>query len=283
MTYRNLRNESLHFLKNNGIENAELDIRVLMQFCFNLTYTDYVLNSGDPVDEEKLPLFKQMIKKRVQRIPLQYLIGEWDFLGRVFKVGEGVLIPRPETELLVEEVIDFCKNNNKSSPVIFDLCSGSGCIGLSLAKEIPDSKVWCVEISTAAFKYLNKNKELLSADNAVCVQGDILNGFESFDLPEPDIIVSNPPYIRSDDIHGLQEEVQFEPKTALDGGEDGYIFYHALAQKWLPHLNAHGGIFIECGEGQAETISNLFKTECIKETRVISDFNEIDRIVCAFR
>lgn len=283
MTYRELYRNSVLTLENNEIDDAEFEIRVLIQSCFGLSYTDYVMRARDSVDNERLPLFNELLNKRLQRIPLQYLIGEWDFLGRTFKVGEGVLIPRPETELLAEEIIEFCKKNNKTSPKIFDLCSGSGCIGLSLAKEIPNSEVWCVEISDDAFKYLTENKKLLSAGNADCIKGDILKGFESFGLPEPDIIVSNPPYICSSDIPGLQKEVQFEPKTALDGGEDGYIFYRALAEKWLPYINTGGGMFIECGEGQAQTISNLFKTENITETRIIRDFNEIERMVCAVR
>lgn len=282
MTYRELYKTSVLTFENNKIEDAKFEVRVLIQSCFGLSYTDYIMHARDAVDGGKLPLFNEILNKRLQRIPLQYLIGEWDFLGRTFKVGEGVLIPRPETELLVEEIICFCKKNNITSPKIFDLCSGSGCIGLSLAKEIQNSEVWCVEISSEAFKYLNENKKLLSAENVDCINGDILTGFESFGLPKPDIIVSNPPYICSSDIPGLQEEVQFEPKTALDGGDDGCIFYRALAEKWLPYLNGSGGMFIECGEGQAHMISTLFSIENIKETRIIRDFNEIERMVCAF-
>lgn len=283
MTFRELYKKSVAKLNDNGIDDADFEVRVLLQHCFQMSYTDYIMRANDNADENHFSQFNNLIDKRLQKFPLQYIIGEWDFYGRTFKVGEGVLIPRPETELLVDEVIKFCKTCNKSDVKILDLCSGSGCIGLTIAKELPDSEVWCVEKSENAFKYLSENAKLLSAENAVCIQGDILNGFANFDLPKPDIIISNPPYICSSEIPELQAEVQFEPHMALDGGKDGYVFYRALSEKWLPFIKSGGGIFVECGEGQAEDIAQLFKNSKTTQVQVIQDFQKIDRIVCAFK
>lgn len=282
MTYRDIIKNTVSKLNEASIEDADFEARILLQHCFNLSYMDYIVSGNNEAAEDKLLLMNKLLERRLNNFPLQYLIGEWDFFGRTFKVGEGVLIPRPETELLAEEILNYCKETNNNSPIVFDLCSGSGCIGLTLAKELPGSKVWCVEKSPEAFEYLSQNKKLLSADNAECLQGDILNGYKGFNLPAPDIIVSNPPYIRSDEIPKLQKEVLFEPKMALDGGEDGYIFYRALAQKWQPYLKAGGAIFIECGENQGKTIAELFNNEKTKKVGIIHDYQNLDRIVCAF-
>lgn len=282
MTFRELYKNSVIKLNNGIIDDADFEARILLQHCFKMSYTDYIIRADENADENNILLFNNSIEKRLQNFPLQYIIGEWDFYGRTFKVGEGVLIPRPETELLVDEVVKFCKASHKSSVKIFDLCSGSGCIGLTIAKEIHDSEVWCIEKSDKAFKYLSENAELLSAQNVMCIQGDILEGFESFNLPKPDIIISNPPYIRSCEIPELQTEVQFEPRMALDGGMDGYVFYRVLSEKWLPFIEKDGGLFVECGEGQAEYIKELLNRNETVQTEIIQDFQKINRIVCAF-
>lgn len=279
MTFRELYKKSVAKLNDNGMDDTDFEVRVFLQHCFKMSYTDYIMRADENCDENTCLLFNDLIDKRLQKFPLQYIIGEWDFYGRTFKVGEGVLIPRPETELLVDEVIKFCKNFNKSDVKVLDLCSGSGCIGLTIAKELTDSEVWCVEKSENAFKYLSENAKLLSAENTVCIKGDILNGFMNFHLPKPDIIISNPPYIRTSEIPELQAEVRFEPHIALDGGKDGYVFYRALSEKWLPFIKSGGGIFVECGEGQADDIAELFKNT---QVQIIQDFQNINRIVCAF-
>ena len=218
-----------------------------------------------------------MAAKRISGLPIQYILGEWDFMGLTFDVGKGVLIPRPETEILCEWVIN--KAESIESPVIIDLCSGSGCIGLSIAHYIKDSKVYLVEKSDEALKYIECNKAKLSTDNAQVIHADIFNTEELFStLPKADVIVSNPPYIRSDDIPGLQSEVHHEPLMALDGGTDGLIFYRCLCEKWTYMLKSDGVMALECGEDQAQDIAALFKNNSMKY-EIIKDYNNIERIV----
>lgn len=261
-------------LVGSGVENAYNEVHWIFEAAFECGREYAVLCSEAEADTVKAERFYSMIEKRAEGFPVQYVIGEWDFYGEVFKVGEGVLIPRPETEMLVDFALEYL--SDKKNPVVFDLCAGSGCIGLSVAKNRPDAKVFLLEKSEAAFRYLSQNKELNGCSNAELIGGDLFDGFEGFDLPEPDLILSNPPYIESAEIPLLQKEVLREPSMALDGGDDGYDFYRALALKWLPFCK--GAIAVECGENQTETIENLFSANC---ARVYSenDFNGIGRMV----
>ena len=208
-------------------------------------------------------------------MPLQYIIGEWEFMGHIFAVGEGVLIPRPETEVLVELALKKIKNIE--SPVVFDLCSGSGCIGISIAKERPNAKVFLFEKYDKAFGYLTKNAQ--NINNVVPVQHDITLDADELCLPIPDVIVSNPPYIRSDEMETLQKEVKKEPSTALDGGEDGMDFYRVIAEKWLPKIKSGGAFFVECDPEQADPLSKIFLPRCTK-VKSVSDLNGDLRVVC---
>lgn len=261
-------------LSDSGVENARNEARWIFESAFECGREFALLNSESEADSAKEERFLAMIEKRAEGCPVQYVIGEWDFYGETFRVGEGVLIPRPETEMLVDFALEYLADKN--NPVVFDLCAGSGCIGLSVAKNRPDAKVFLLEKSEAAFRYLSENKKLLGCENAELISGDLFDGFESFDLPAPDLILSNPPYIESAEIPLLQKEVLKEPSMALDGGEDGYDFYRALALKWLPFCK--GAIAVECGENQTETIEKLFTAKC---ARVYSenDFNGIGRMV----
>ncbi len=204
--------------------------------------------------------------------PLQYVIGRWDFYESEFHVGRGVLIPRPETEELTELVIDNAKRF--CSPVVFDLCSGSGCIGISIAKALPSSTVYCVEKSEEALQYLLKNAESIS--NVKVVNSDI--NYPS-DIKNADIIVSNPPYIKSSDLSVLQSEVQFEPSMALDGGADGLDFYRIIAEKWNSNLKENGMLFLEIGEDQGEAVYEILEKQGFKEIEVIKDMYGNNRMV----
>lgn len=267
--------EGKRILKDADIENYSNEALWIFEKSFNCQRQFLFFNSDKEADEAKAADYLNKIKLRVSGIPVQYVIGEWDFFGETFSVGEGVLIPRPETELLVEFALDYLKEKEK--PVILDLCAGSGCIGLSIAKNIPDSRVYLVEKSQDAFRYLEKNKENLGCTNAEIVSGDIFNGFKSFGIPYPDLILSNPPYIETKEIATLQSEVHKEPYMALDGGEDGLVFYRALAEMWLPYCN--GAVAVECGENQSDDIKNIFSEYCVN-LKSVQDFNLIERIVC---
>ena len=272
--------EAIKALSEAGCDSPEFDAQQLVSYCFGMNKTQLLLNSGNPVDDCKLILFDDCIKRRSNHEPLQYIIGMWDFHKFSFKVGEGVLIPRPETELLVDYAIE--KINKSGCEVIFDLCCGSGCVGLSVAKLFPTVKVFCVDISDKAIEYTNKNKDLLCADNVTIVKKDILETISFLGLPKPDLILSNPPYIKTDEIKALQPEIAFEPFMALDGGADGLEFYRALSENWFPFINKGGSIAMECGEEQAKDILSMFVNKAQK-ARIIKDACGIDRVVTVTR
>lgn len=274
MTVSELLNKGTGILKEQNVENCENEARWIFESVFGGREV-LIFSPRSEADKGKADLFLEKISQRASGLPVQYVIGEWDFYGESFNVGKGVLIPRPETEMLVDYALEYLKD--KKSPVIYDLCAGTGCIGLTLARLIPDSKVFLLEKSPEAFRYLESNKARHSLMNAELISGDLFSGYEFFSIPKPDLILSNPPYIESEVIPTLQSEVQLEPSMALDGGEDGLDFYRAIAEKWLPYCN--GAIAVECGEGQTAAIKDLFSDYCTDISEK-ADFNGIGRIVC---
>ena len=225
--------------------------------------------------DEQISVVENIINSRKNGEPLQYILGKWDFYDLTFNVGEGVLIPRPETEALVDFALEKLKDIK--SPVVYDLCAGSGCIGLTVAHHRKDATVYLLEKEIDALKYLKSNKEKYNLDNAYVIQGDLFN-VDFSQIPQADAILSNPPYIPTSEIEGLQKEVQFEPVTALDGGIDGLAFYRCLAEKWTSKVKKGGYIALECGEEQSFDIISLFNGK-YSEKQVIYDFNNIDRII----
>ncbi len=227
------------------------------------------------ISEADIRKINVAISRRKKSEPLQYILGCWDFYDMTFYVGEGVLIPRPETEMLVDFALE--KIQNIESPVIYDLCAGTGCIGLTIAKHRRDAQVYLFEKEEKAFNYLLKNKEKYKLNNATVVQCDIFN-FDFSEIPLCDVLLSNPPYIESDEINDLQSEVLFEPFSALDGGEDGLAFYRVICDKWLKQVKSNGSVAFECGEEQSKAICDIFKSKT-SSSEVLFDFNNIDRIV----
>lgn len=260
---------SFAFLKANGVDEAE-NKALNAVCCFaGIKLGEYQSHKDDFVNMKRLADFLWRLKTGE---PLQYVMGKWDFYESEFFVGEGVLIPRPETEELTELVIDYAKSLEK--PVIFDLCSGSGCIGISVAKKLSNAFVYCIEKSKDAYKYLERNAKGVA--NVECILGDINN---EFDLPSADIIVSNPPYIKSGDMKTLQKEVKREPSMALDGGEDGLDFYRIINDKWKKYLKDNGRLFLEIGEDEGESIKDALSA--FSNITVKKDLSGNDRIVVA--
>ena len=272
--------EGIKALSNAGCETPEFDARLLIEHCFGLNKTQLLLNSGAEAEMGKTLFFEECISRRCAREPLQYILGMWDFHRFSFKVGEGVLIPRPETELLVDFAVERMRKN--PTAVVYDLCCGSGCIGLSVAKLFPTVQVYLVDISDKAIEYSTRNKELLDAPNAKIVKADVLEVTGFLGLPKPDIILSNPPYIRSDEIVSLQPEIAFEPELALDGGSDGLCFYRSLAENWFPYINKGGCIAMECGEDQAKDVLSLFVDKA-RKGNILKDASGLDRVVIVNR
>lgn len=260
---------SFSFLKANGVDEAENKALNAVCCIAGIKLGEYQAHKDDFVNMKRLADFLWRLKTGE---PLQYVIGKWDFYESEFFVGEGVLIPRPETEELTELVIDYAKSLEK--PVIFDLCSGSGCIGISVAKKLSNAFVYCIEKSKDAYKYLERNAKGVA--NVECILGDINN---DFDLPSADIIVSNPPYIKSEDMKTLQKEVKKEPSMALDGGKDGLDFYRIINDKWKKYLKDDGRLFLEIGEDEGESIKGALSA--FSNITVKKDLSGNDRMVVA--
>ena len=222
-------------------------------------------------------LIEEAVKKRREGYPLQYIIGKWSFMGNDFIVGEGVLIPRDDTEVAVNECFSAVKNIRRAK--ILDLCSGSGIIAVTLAKLLPDAEITALELEDRAFGFLEKNIILNKADNVRALKGDIFRAFSCIEDKSFDAIISNPPYIKSGEISALQKEVGFEPVSALDGGEDGLDFYRCIAENWLSKLKNGGSITLEIGEEQAEDVTGLLSEKCISDIRTVKDIQGLDRVI----
>ena len=264
------------------VDDGDIESRYILEKVSGVPYSEMLFKGASEISEEKYNEAVSMADRRLKGEPVQYILGSWDFMDYTFKVGEGVLIPRPETEILVEYI--FNKIKDIGEPVIYDLCSGSGCIGLSLRKMHKSAKVYLVEKSEKALFYLEENCRNLCGDleNTTVIQGDILKPQDFSHLPKADVIVSNPPYIRSDEIPTLQSEVLREPHMALDGGDDGLVFYRTLVSEWTSYLKDSGFMAFECGEDQAADICNLF-SEIDFDSETVNDYNNIQRIVIGRR
>lgn len=280
MTINEVYRKGTDLLIRNDIPDADFDARILLEFALDIDSTKFFISRGDEIAPKKELCYSELLERRVSGEPLQYIIGKWEFMGNEFYVGEGVLIPRPETEGLIELATDFL--SDKKDPVVIDLCSGSGCIAISIAKLFPNAKVYAVEKYDEAFSYLERNILLNRVQNVVAVKGDIFDK-DIFNNVSADLILSNPPYIKNSDLITLSKEVLSEPSTALDGGEDGYDYYRFLASYWLNEFLPDGSsIMVECGEDQGNYISELF-SKYANKTDIIYDFNGLQRIVTAFK
>lgn len=278
-TWGQLLKEGTTMLEKVDIENASYDAQSLLMHLLQSSTANFLLIKNQEVNENIQKKFIDLILKRAKNVPLQYLLEEWAFYGHTFKVGPGVLIPRTETESLVDFALQ--EGKKKTNPIIFDLCSGSGCIAISISLALPNAQIYAVEKSPLALHYLMQNKANHNA-NIHVIEGDITQGFRHFSLPKPDIIISNPPYIPYNDLSNLQSEVLYEPTEALDGGEDGLEFYRCLANDWFPYLNVNGATMVEHGEGQAQEIKKLLTLSGMKKVKIVKDMYQVERYVQAY-
>lgn len=256
------------------VETPDFEAQQIIRQVFGVTYSEILTGAKRMASSEEMEHLGQIVSRRCGHYPLQYLLGEWDFFGRPFLVGEGVLIPRADTEVLVEEALRFLKPF--SAPKVLDLCSGSGCIGLTIAIERPDAQITAVEKSSKAFGYLLKNNERLKA-GAQCVLADALE----WDAKEArfDLVVANPPYLTGQDMQELQPEVAFEPAEALYGEDDGLYFYRELTKLYVPKLRPGGMLAYEIGEGQQDAVSEMLAAASLNSICQIRDYNGIIRCV----
>lgn len=272
MTYRELYEEGKAELEQAGIEEASLDARLLLEFVCGTSHSDLLVHGSRDMDAEKERNYRELTASRAGHIPLQHLTGEQEFMGLSFSVNENVLIPRQDTEVLVEEVMRAMSDGSR----ILDVCTGSGCILLSLLHYSNGCSGVGTDISEKALETARVNAGRLEEKNAEFVQGDLFENVEG----RFHVIVSNPPYIATQVIGGLMEEVRLhEPMCALDGGEDGLYFYRRITKEAKFHLCGGGQLFFEIGHDQGEAVSELMRAEGYRDVECIKDFAGLDRVV----
>lgn len=273
-TYHELLKKGAEILREADIPSYEFDAKLLLMHVYSLTTSQLLAKMNEKTD--CCDDFLNLIEKRASHYPLQYILGEWEFWGRDFSVGEGVLIPRADTETLIETALPLvCDTKN---PKILDLCSGSGCIAITLALEIKNSEVLAVELSDKAYHYLTTNIKRNCATNVTPILCDACEYEPPHQL---NLIVSNPPYIKTNVLTSLQDEVQFEPTMALDGDEDGLFFYRTFVENHAKHLVSGGYFAFEIGFDQADDVTDILQKAEFLNIKVIKDLSGCDRVVIA--
>ena len=251
------------------------DARHLMAYITKIKYSVTYLHENRPLDEKSYGAFLGAVERRKQGEPLQYILGSWDFMGMPFITDKRALIPRPETELLVEEVLAHIRGLDRPANVL-DICTGSGCIAVSIAK-LSNAKVTAIDICPDALSLAKENATLHNVKEKIhFLQSDLLNCLEDEKF---DIIISNPPYITASELNTLQKEIiNHEPQLALNGGEDGMDIYKRLIPQSLKHLTPEGAIFLEIGP---VTVKDIMEDTGYGMIRVINDYAGLDRILTA--
>jgi release factor glutamine methyltransferase len=269
MTYRELYKQTEDILAS-SFEAGQLFTHATNKRVMHLPF----LGEKDAPEKDAELLFK-LCERRKQGEPLQYLLGEWEFYSLPFKVGKGVLIPRADTETLVDAALD--KIRETPAPEVLDLCSGTGCVAIALSHERPDARVTALELSDQAYVYLRRN---ITINNSTVegLRGDL----REYTHPRPlDLLVSNPPYIPRETIATLQKEVLHEPRRALDGGVDGLDFYRAIVRLYRPQLKPGGWICLEVGIGQSEQVARILAEHGFTEIKARLDLGGVERVVSA--
>lgn len=274
MTPRELIRQAAARFEQAGIPDPIIDASLLLAHLMGQQALFLRADSWSQVAQETAEAFEALCQRRLTREPLQYLLGEQPFLGRSFYVDERVLIPRPETELLAERAIEALKRA-VDSPVALDMCCGSGCLAVSLALEVPGAQVHACDLSEGALAVTRRNAEALGAQITLH-QGDL---FDALPPQRFDVIVSNPPYIPSDDCRQLQQEVMQEPAMALDGGADGYDFYRRIAEAAPRWLKPGGTLLLEVGYDQARTVAAMLQAAGLRDIAIHEDYQHIERMV----
>lgn len=261
-----------------GCEDAAFDARCLLEDIGGLPrghMPDAAVLTATQRDR-----LEKALARRAAGYPLQYILGEWEFLTLTLRVGEGVLIPRADTEVLCETAADYLRK--VSAPRVLDLCAGSGCVGLGVASLCADAVVTAVELSDEAMPYLSENIARYPSLTVTAVQRDVLCDAADFS-DDYDAVLSNPPYIPTADLDGLMREVGHEPRMALDGSADGLLFYRAIADVWSHKLRDGGLCAVEVGIDQADAVAALFRAAGLVDVHTVNDLAGIPRVVCGIR
>ncbi len=277
-------------LSSNDIPAPYAEAEYLLAHALKCDKKDIIINHDRVLINNEVGLFKELIDRRLKREPSQHIIGEEEFWGLSFKVTKDVLIPRPETQLLIKEALNEAKKQDgpeDRSRRIIDLCTGSGCIAVCMAVELPESKVYAIDISDKALLVAGENAKKHGVDKRITfLEGDLLNPMEPLGLKgKIDLFLSNPPYVSKKMMEVLQPEIElYEPMLAVEGGEDGFDYYRRIIPEAAQYLKPGGYLILEIGYGQRDgTISLIEQEKVFKGIEVKKDFAEIDRVVKAQR
>ena len=280
LTYRQMCHNGAAILADAGITDAEYDSFALLEYITGMDRTAYILDGSKSVPEDIAERYDAVIDRRSSHIPLQHITGQAWFYGRGFNVNSDVLVPRQDTEVLVSEALKVI--NAKDS--VLDMCTGSGCIIITLALEKKLGRALGADISEAALKVASDNREKLGADDVTFVKSNIFSDINVNDEELFDVIVSNPPYIATGEIETLTEEVRIhDPYIALDGLEDGLHFYREITQQSLNYIKSGGWLLYEIGCTQAHDVSDIMSEYGYSNIKVIKDLAGLDRVVMGRR
>lgn len=284
-----LLNDGMNMLEKRDFNNPFLDLQLILMYLLDKDKIYLYTHKDEAVSEDIAHKYYEMVKKRNEGYPLQYMLNSQEFMGLDFYVEEGVLIPRPDTETLVEKIVNIVKKSEYSEYKdkeinILDIGTGSGAIALSLAYYIKNSNVTAIDISDQAIKVANINKAKFDLKNVQIVKGDLF-GDLNIGNKKFDIVVSNPPYIEKEEINKLQTEVAvFEPRLALDGGESGLIYYEKISQIVKDIISEKSILSVEIGYNQANEVYNLFKNiDIFDKIEIDKDLYSKDRVVTAYK
>lgn len=276
MAYADLVYFAINQLSKRKIDNAANEGRWIVEAATGRDFRIPSAIEGD-ADEETCKLVVNMLSRRVAGEPLQYILGEWEFFGLPFKVGEGVLVPRQDTETLVETAIRICEGIFK--PKILDLCSGSGCVPIAIESMLPNAELYAIEYSDKAFSYLKENIKLNGSNlKAFCTDALDESLIENF--PKLDMITANPPYLTKQEMLNRDKSVLYEPPEALYGGNDGLCFYRALTRIWKNALKENGALVYEIGYAQADAVAKILLDNGFSNIKIVKDLAGKDRVVC---
>ena len=276
MTIKELLNQGIIMLKNEEIDGPKNKARAILQYTLKMSREHLIIYDDKQITGEQRDEYVKNIKRLIAGEPLQYITGIQEFMKLNFLVNKDVLIPQPDTEILVEEVIDIAKT--VENPTILDLCTGSGAIAISIAKNVANSKIYATDISKKALELAERNAKL----NGVLNNIDFIesNLFDKIKNLKFDIIVSNPPYIPTEEIKKLDKDVQQEPHIALDGGKDGLDFYRKIAENGYKYLNRQGYLCLEIGYNQRRDVIKIIEEQKrYVETYCKKDLCENDRVI----
>ena len=281
-TYNDLYMEARRRLKavvgDDAGDAASAEARLLLAFAAGKTTADFVRDLRLYVGPEYEKTVEDMLRRREAGEPLAYILGGWEFCGLPFAVSPAVLIPRTDTEVLAETATELLREHE--APRLLDLCTGSGCIGLMLLARLPAARAVLADVSDEALRLAKKNALLNGVSaRAACVKADALSAPPAL-LRDFDLLVCNPPYIRADELASLDASVRdYEPRLALDGGEDGLDFYRSVCQSWQAGLRPGAPLLFECGENQAASVAQIGESAGLRFVRTVKDTIGVERVV----